>query len=103
MFTRTQYTPDQYDRYWSEEEQKLDERAMAIEHKIDEIRNERSMLFNKLDVAFMMSSEESGYEAEEMKQHIVDIKNYLRSLPETLMTRLIDFRNSRDSDFQCIQ
>ena len=90
VFSKTQYTPDQYDRYWIEDEQKLDEKAMAIEHKIEEIRKERSMLFNKLDVAFMMASEESGYEAEEMKQHVVDIKNYLRALPQNLMEHLID-------------
>ena len=34
----------------------------------------------------MRAQEEEGWESEEMRAHIVDIKNYLRSLPALLLT-----------------
>jgi hypothetical protein len=88
FFSRTKYTPEQYARYWDEESKSLDETAMAIDHKLEEVRKQRSILLQKLDLEFMKSMEEDTYESNETKQHIIDIKNYLRDLPSLLSAYL---------------
>lgn len=84
-FPRSLYTPEQYEKYWSHEKDEMDQRSMAVDHKINEFKKQRSRFMPLLDLEFMKSLEE---DCEECKRHIVLIKNFLREGPDYLAEHL---------------
>jgi hypothetical protein len=84
-FPKSPYTPEQYEKYWSHEKNEIDKKSMAINHKIEEFKKQRSRFMPLLDLEFMKSLEE---DCAECKRHIVIIKNFLREGPEYISQHL---------------
>jgi len=61
---------------------------LFLETKVTErIRQQRDMLLGRLDVPFMMSLESDN---ERLKNHIINLKNFLRDVPNNLELRKIE-------------
>ena len=78
FFPETLYGVYDFQNHFDEETKDIDEKPLAIQFKIEEIRNQRSSLFKVLDLEFMKSLEEGN---KVYIDHIVKIKNYLRNMP----------------------
>lgn len=84
FYTKNDETPlDTYGRFSELKDGKvsLDARSLIIDGKLDEIRKKRDALLSKLDIPFMRALED---EQEQVKTHIIKLKNFLRQLPENL-------------------
>ena len=47
-FGRTQFTPEQYELYWSDQKDELDQVSMSVDFKVEEFKKQRSII-KKLD------------------------------------------------------
>ena len=92
----TTYTAYEYQYYFNETTGKIDKKAILIDKKIEEIRQKRGLMFTKLDLEFMKSLEE---ECADCKDHIVDMKNYLRDLPAMMEVYLPHLSGEEAADF----
>ena len=82
--------------YFDSLKNEIDEKAQAIDFKCDEARKERELLFKKLDMEFMKSLEGDCIEC---KNHIVQIKNYMRDMPDLMKEEFEGYDNIKDIIF----
>jgi hypothetical protein len=92
----TQYTAFEYQYYFDEITGVMDKKSILIDKKIEEIKKRRSLFFNKLDLEFMKALED---DSPERKNHIVVMKNYIRTLPDLLDECLPDLSEEEISGF----
>ena len=92
------YNIEQVQYYFDEELDAFDEKALAIDFKIDEFRKQRNLLLYSLDAEFMKSLEK---DCEECTKHIVEIKNHLRNMPDLLEEELKNHNIAEIPTFDC--
>jgi hypothetical protein len=66
---------------------KLNFRNLLIDKRVEEIRKKRDSILTGLDVPFMKSLEEDN---DQVKKHIVRMKNFLRDLPDNFKFHLME-------------
>ena len=81
FFPQTLYSAYDFQNFWDEESETLNEKSISINFKIEEFRKQRTSLFSKLDLEFMKSLEE---DCKECIKHVTKIKNFLRSTPKNI-------------------
>ena len=85
FYTKEDELPlDMYGRFTEVNEEgkiKIDARSVIISERLEEIRKKRDMFISKLDIPFMRALED---ENELVKNHIKQMKNFLRDLPNKL-------------------
>ncbi len=86
-FPWTEYTIDQFQYHFNTETGEMNERNLAIEFKLNEFRKRRGSMFNLLDLEFMKALEE---DCQECKEHVVELKNFFRDLPDFLTEKFAD-------------
>ena len=82
--TEDETAPDTYGNFFSLSEDlklRMNMKAFAIDKKNLEIKQKRDSFLKRLDLPFMMSLEDDD---QELKNHIKEIKMFLRDLPENL-------------------
>ena len=94
-FGRTQFTPEQYELYWSDQKDELDQVSMSVDFKVEEFKKQRSRFMPVLDLEFMKSLEEDCVPC---KQHVVQIKNFLRDGPNIIGKFLDSLAPEDDSE-----
>lgn len=78
FFPETRYNVHDFQYYFDEETKDIDEKPLAIDFKVEEVKKQRGVLFKTLDLEFMKGLEENN---QNYVNHITKIKNYLRNLP----------------------
>lgn len=78
FFPDTFYEAHHYQNYFDVNTKRLDEKLIATDFKIEEIKKQRSGFFSTLDIEFLKALEG---ESKDQTNHISKIKNYFRDLP----------------------
>jgi hypothetical protein len=81
FFPQTIYTSYDYQNFWDEETESIDQKSIAIDFKIGEFRKQRTSFFTKLDLEFMKSLEE---DCKDCIAHVTKIKNFFREAPDLI-------------------
>lgn len=98
-FPHTLYDLEEYQYYYDEDAKSIDEKAIAINFKIDEFRKQRGILLKSLDMEFMKALE--NRDCKDCTKKITIIKDYLRSLPDKLYPYLRDRGTEEVTKFNC--
>ena len=99
FFPVTDYSAEDIMYYYDDEKEVLDLKTPKIKGRIDNFRKERASLFKVLDMEFMRSLEKK--DCDECTDHIVKIKEHMRSLPDFLEEHLKDFTEEDLKAFDC--
>ena len=92
------YDIEQVQYYFDDETNEFDNQAMAIDFKIDEFRRQRNLVLHSLDSEFMRSLEQ---DCKDCTNHIVEIKNHLRDMPDFLQEHLKNLSVEEIASFDC--
>tara|TARA_Y100000588_G_C14245466_1_gene921220 strand:- start:959 stop:1678 length:720 start_codon:yes stop_codon:yes gene_type:complete len=92
FFPETPFSADNFVDFFDEETETIDDKSLVIERKLEVFRKQRLSFFTVLDLEFMKSIEE---DCAECKEHVVEIKNYLRNLPSELSKAFIDLNTEQ--------
>ncbi len=101
FFPNTFYDLEEFQYYYDEETKTLDDKAIAIDYKIDEFRKQRIPLMKNLDMEFMKALE-MGEDCPDCAQtKITSLKRYLRDLPDLLPEELSKLEAEQITRFNC--
>jgi hypothetical protein len=97
IFPATYYDLEDVQYFFDEKTEKVNEKLLATNFKIDEFRKQRSHLFKILDGEFMRSLE--AKDCDDCTDKIVKIKNHMRHLPQFLEGYLNKFTVDEITNF----
>jgi hypothetical protein len=101
FFPNTFYDLEEFQYYYDEETKTLDDKAIAIDYKIDEFRKQRAPILKNLDMEFMKALEGEEDCVECKKSSITNNKKYLRNVPKILPYTLHSLDAEEITHFNC--
>ena len=97
IFPATYYDLEDIQYFFDEETEKVNEKKLAINFKVDEFRKKRAHLFKILDGEFMRSLE--AKDCDDCTDKIVKIKEHMRDMPNFIEKYLDQFEVNEITEF----